>query len=378
VLLDGRLTLGAQVAISAAPRDEQGFFNYTAYEHDALRLFRAGVSGALRAGEQVMLVGEIRADTDPTASSWGARAHALYLRVVPWRGRTVDVQAGIIPPTFGAFGRRSYGRENPLIGYPLAYQYLTSVRADAIPATADDLLEMRGRGWLASYPVGNPRPEAGLPVIEGQQWDTGLRARVGSRSVELAAAVTAGTLSNPRRRDDNPGRQVVARLALQPATGLLLGLSVAHGRFVADSVARALPDSRPARHSVQRAIGLDAEYSRDHWLLRAEAIVNEWRLPPVSEPGLAPLRVVSLDVEGRYTLRPGLYAAARLSGLGFSPLTGSAERLPWDANVARTELGVGYSFQRNVLGKVVYQRNWRDGGYRRSMQTASAQLLYWF
>ena len=51
----------------------------------------------------------------------------------PGPARRFDIQVGRIPPTFGAFPRRSYESENPLIGYPLAYQYLTSIRADAVP-----------------------------------------------------------------------------------------------------------------------------------------------------------------------------------------------------------------------------------------------------
>ena len=65
------------------------------------------------------------------------------------------MQIGRIPPTFGAFTRRAYSRDNPLIGYPLAYQYLTSLRADAVPASADELLRMRGRGWLTEFSIGN-------------------------------------------------------------------------------------------------------------------------------------------------------------------------------------------------------------------------------
>jgi hypothetical protein len=38
-----------------------------------------------------------------------------------------------------------------LIGYPLAYQYLTSLRADSLPLNANELIAMRGRGWLSSY-----------------------------------------------------------------------------------------------------------------------------------------------------------------------------------------------------------------------------------
>ena len=60
-------------------------------------------------------------------------AYALYVRVRPWTRGAFDIQVGRIPPTFGAFPRRSYEAENPLIGYPLAYQYLTSLRAGRGP-----------------------------------------------------------------------------------------------------------------------------------------------------------------------------------------------------------------------------------------------------
>src|SRR6185295_3883213 len=98
----------------------------------------------------------------------------LYLRVRPWKDRSFDVQAGMVPPVFGAFARRRYGSDNPLIGYPLAYQYLTSVRPDAAPATADDLLAMRGEGWWSRFPIGDPSRRPGSPLASALRWDTGV------------------------------------------------------------------------------------------------------------------------------------------------------------------------------------------------------------
>ena len=46
------------------------------------------------------------------------RLYALYLRVRPLAGRAFDLQAGQIPPVFGAFPRAGYGADNPLIGDP--------------------------------------------------------------------------------------------------------------------------------------------------------------------------------------------------------------------------------------------------------------------
>ena len=84
----------------------------------------------------------------------------LRSRHAPGADHAFDIQAGQIPPSFGAYGRRGYqGTDNPFIGYPLAYQYLTSLRPDAVPATMADLLVMRARGWRTTYPIGSP--EAG-------------------------------------------------------------------------------------------------------------------------------------------------------------------------------------------------------------------------
>src|SRR6478609_6170581 len=87
------------------------------------------------------------------------------------------------------FARRTYGPDaNPLIGYPLAYQYLTSLRPDAVPASADDLLAMRARGWRASYPVGNPVPGPGVPLVSAYRWDTGVQAHYANTRVDAAVA----------------------------------------------------------------------------------------------------------------------------------------------------------------------------------------------
>src|SRR5262249_59380334 len=90
---------------------------------------------------------------------------------------------------------------------------------------------------------------------------------------------------------------------------------------------------------------------------------SDWRLPIVRRPELQlPLRAASTSIEGRYKIAPGVYAAARVDHLGFSEITGSLDRLPWDAPVTRVEVGGGVSIQRNLVLKVAYQHNARDGG----------------
>ena len=110
--------------------------------------------------------------------------------------------------------------DNLLIGYPLAYQYLTSLRPDALPANADELLRMRGRGWLSSFSVGTPTPDNGLPLVHAFRWDTGVQVHAASQRAEATVAVTTGTLANPLVGDDNAGRQVAGRVVVRPFAGL--------------------------------------------------------------------------------------------------------------------------------------------------------------
>ena len=170
----------------------------------------------------------------------------------------IDIQAGRIPPVFGAFTRRAYPQDNPLIGSPQTYQYLTSVRADAVPATADDLLKMRGRGWLVRYPVGDPTPHNGVATVAAEQWDTGVQVRLGGEGVSGALACDRGFAVAPRVRNDNRGGQTRRPCGLASGAGLHRWVFQRPGRVRRRQRARSQADA-PAGHDDQRALGIDAE-----------------------------------------------------------------------------------------------------------------------
>jgi hypothetical protein len=367
---NGRVTLGADLSISTTPQDDEGaWFNYTGYEHNTLRLLRLGVSADVRVNDRVAVLTEIRSENADSV-----KPYALYVRIRPWRDRQFDIQAGRIPPTFGAFSRRDYGLGNPLIGYPLAYQYLTAIRSDALPATHEDVLRMRARGWRPSYPIGSLEIAPGLPLMTAFEWDTGVQMRIGGDRLNAMAAVTSGTLSDPRTRDNNGGKQISARVQWQPAVGLTLGTSGARGAYVADAaLATATLVNDGSVGSIQHAVGADAEYSRDYWLVRGEVIWNGWQVPTLAED----LSALSMFVEGRYKLFPGVFAAARVDRLTFSELPAGGQTQTWDAPVTRIETGVGYYLRRNLVAKGTYQYNWRDGGLVRRRGLLAAQLHFW-
>jgi hypothetical protein len=197
--------------------------------------------------------------------------------------------------------------------------------------------------------------------------------------VEVAGSVTAGTPSNPLLRDDNNGRQAAGRVALRPVPGLIIGGSVSRGAFLSSAAARAAFVDQRANDFTQTAWGADVEYSRDHYLVRMETVVSTWTIPIVTAPVVdTPLQSAATFVEGRYKIRPGLYAAARIDHLGFSEVEGSQGRATWDAPVTRLEVGGGYSIQRNLILKVTVQHNVRDGGRVTNLNLGAAQVVFWF
>ena len=367
---EGRVVLSGDASLSISPKDE-GFFNYSNYEQTTLRQFSVGMTGLFRLSDRLSLLGELRSDNLEYVT-----ALALYARIRPIPDKQLDIQIGRIPPTFGSFSRRGYGHDNPLIGIPLAYQYLTSLRADNAPVDADELLRMRGRGWLSNFSVGNVRPEPGVPLVSSLTWDTGVQISSRWRMITATAAVTNGTASNPRVSDDNSGKQFAARVTASPTIGLTIGGSFARGEFLGRQVRSLLPAGD--RDYDQRAGEIDVEYSRGHLLVRAETALSSWRMPIGTSGAAMDLRSTATTVEGRYAFAPGWYAATRVEHLGFNRIAGATQTDEWEAPVTRVEAGGGYYVQRNLIAKAALQINRRDGGRVTRSQLLAVQLLYWF
>ena len=365
----GRVVIGGEFTATIGP-DDPGFFNYTDYEYSALRNLRFGVIAEVRAHERVQFLGEIRMDRGEAFEAYG-----VYARIRPWLSKRVDLLVGRVPPTFGAFGRNSYANGNFLIGSPLAYQYLTSLRTDALPATANELLRFRGRGWRVDYSLGNRTAGPGLPLVNGFRWDTGVQVHGFSGPVEWSGAVTTGSLSSPQVSDDNRGRQIAGRVVLHVTPGLALGGSFARAAFLSDTLQPVLSAGARVEDGIQRGLGLDAEYSRARFIGRGEAIWSRWTLPQPFNAGQ--LKALALMAEARYRLVPGIHVAARAEHLGFNRITGTV-RAPWDAPVKRFEVGTGWSILRNVMVKASWQRNLRDAGRIRRESLSAAQIVYWF
>jgi hypothetical protein len=368
----GRLRLGGELSGTLSPKDN-GFFNYTDYETNTLRLFRIDLMAEARLHRSLSLLFDGRMDNFDKP-----RVYALYLRLRPWAGRDFDLQLGLVPTVFGSFPRRRYLYDNPLPSLPLTYQYLTTIREDALPSNAEDVVAQRGRGWLVHYPIGDTGFRPGRPLVNAERFDAGIEARFGLRPLSLAVALTQGTLSHPELEDDNGGKQLSARLAWTPVPAFVAGVSAASGEFVSDAARSAVPGGAAGPYR-QQVYGLDLEWSLGRVILRGEAVFSRWRVPAVDATRIEePLDAVGAFAEARYKLAPGLFVASRVERLAMAELGSSLGYLTWDANVTRLELGMGYSPLRHVLLKAAWQHNQRDGGRVHQNDLLTGQVLLWY
>jgi hypothetical protein len=370
-LLGGRLRLAGEATGTIAPEDE-GYFNYSDYQTSHLRLFRLDLAAEAVLAPVASVLVDVRSD-----NLHAPRVYALYLRLARRDGR-LALQAGLVPPVFGAYPRRRYAYDNPLPSVPLVYQYLTTMRYDAVPASAEQIVAQRGRGWLVRYPVGAASPEPGLPVVNAERWDAGLQLRLGREPLSLSLALTQGSPSHPLVSDDNDGKQLSARVQWRPGPSLTAGVSAASAEFLTRDLVAVLPQEA-RRGYRQDAAGIDLEWERGYWIVRAEGVWSRWALPALDATRIeSPLASLGGYAELRYRIRPGLFAAARLERLGFAPLDSSLGRQAWEAPVTRVEAGLGYTLRRHVLLKASWQHNSRDGGKVRRNDLVAAQVLLWF
>jgi hypothetical protein len=96
------LTIGADVSATASCASvrgntshcttDTGFFNYTDYQHSALRMLILGVTTEVKAGDRISLLAEIRSENGGLPDPY-----ALYVRVRPGDRAASTSRRGVCP-----------------------------------------------------------------------------------------------------------------------------------------------------------------------------------------------------------------------------------------------------------------------------------------
>ena len=347
------------------------------YEFSALRNFRIGVSAEIRANDHVQVLGEVRLDQGRVFEAVRAVRAGAAVAGAPLRhpGR-----AAFRRPSAPCRGR-AYGSSN-IADRPAARLSIPDVDPARRAAGQRRRSAAHARPRLAvELPGRQHRRGPGLPLVNTSRWDTGVQAHGVIGMVEWTGSVTAGSLSDPRLRDNN----AAARSRAASSCG-----RSAHGRSVCRRRAargsnETLEDERRRRRRSRgrgrRRSAATRSISRGPFLVRGEVIRSSWHMPAFGDAAARRDRWSRSRCSSKAATRsaPGLYvAAARRAPRLQHGARRSADSPTWEAQTWRFEAGVGYSLTRNIIVKGAWQRNRRDGGRVRRDTLFAAQVLYWF
>jgi len=296
-------------------------------------------------------------------------AYVTFSRII---GDALSVSLGRIMTPFGTFSKRQLPSENPLIGQPLFFSYAQNVS----PLT----------GYInpqIAYPSGN-QYDSRLTTIYTCGYYTGVSASgyFLNNVLEYDVALMNAPLSSATGDYNiDKGLAFHGRAAFHPAIWGTIGISYATGSYMQSS-----PNSQEYEQEYtslsnfdQSTYGVDLLLSYLYFEINAEYIMNRFDAPyilytPANQydngygNGLS--RTLDsyeylIDAKFEAPFFPGLYLALRYNILTFNniidPRAGYSSyyntiTVPWDRNVVRSAIGIGYKPDRSVLIKLGYER----------------------
>jgi hypothetical protein len=235
------------------------------------------------------------------------------------------------------------------MGVPFGYNYHTAVTEFTLQQNVGALFSNRGKGNIPSPPFDFA---LGLPFVYDACWNTGFLLFGGNGKFDYMASAISGSLAIPtiERRRGYP--QFSGRAGFTPMMGLTVGSSFAYGPYLNNDYKSQLPAGADMDKFYQRLIGWDLNFERGKFIGNAEAMVNRWTHPYISEP----LDAYTWYVEGTYKFATRFFFASRYDRMEFSKIADpSGGRSVWDFPLYRVESGIGYKIDRNVTFKVVGQ-----------------------
>jgi hypothetical protein len=286
--------------------------------------------------------------------SIGLRLIGAYAMYSPWLEKDLHLAAGKIPWWIGTYADREYSDKNPLVGTPMMYQYRTPLAWYEVDPDVDYLLAKAGRLPGGGLSPAGPAYATGAPIVWESWWDVGVMALGSARPLEFSVGVVSGTPGwGSPGEEENHGKSFLGRLGLTPHPAVRVGMSGSIGPYPMAFLDFELPPDKDPEDYDQELVMADAEVLVGYAEVRGEAYANTWETPYVGN-----LHVRGYYVEGKYTLPHGFWLAGRWEIQRFSKVTDSTGLVqPWDIDRNRAEVGAGYRVSKDVLAKLVYQRN---------------------
>jgi hypothetical protein len=270
----------------------------------------------------------------------------------------LNFQLGKFAAPLGNFIPRSSSRKNPLATWPLMYDLPTALVDPG--TTPEGLRSTRDQADLKDWvvPVWREVYGTGVMTFGGH----------GDLSWQVALMNSApGTLMDEWDGEafDPDFQTLYLRTAMQLDITTQVGLSWCRGPYAKSRSYASLPGPGPIgsvdvsniEQYNQTMFGADASYAMGYLELFAEVYWIQYEAATTPD-----LDSWTWYVEGKYTILPGLWAAARIAQMIFEDIGDPAGKFAWDRGVNRFELGGGYLFTDNFFAKLTAQFNFHAGG----------------
>lgn len=324
---------------------------YTGPEADTLFSPVLRLFADARIGEHIRAQAQLRADRgfDPADEPLDLRLEEAALRFTPWPERRFVVQAGQFATIFGSWAKRHAAWDYPFITAPLAQENLTGLWDGTAVRRAPTL-----ERWAHVAPVGDAAAlvedeELRIPIMWGAVYGTGVAVAAGAGRWDLAAEFkNCGLSSRPDVWNDRSAEAwaeptLAARLGWRPAMPWELGLSVAHGTYLAPGAER-VRVGRDRGDYLQTTAGLDLTYAWRHFQFWGEALAARFAVP-----GLGDADTLAYALETKVRVSPRWAVFARWSQQVFVPI-GLADggEARWGRDAWRLEAGPALRLAANA------------------------------
>ena len=269
---------------------------------------------------------------------------------------------GKIPTPIGTFSPRSYSHVDPLIGYPLAYQYKVPYNAFILSSESSNL-RLRDNNFGAAT------------SIYEACWITGLSIFGAVEGIDYMITIGRGTLTNPEA-SENKGFQLAGRVGRKFGDTFEAGVSAGIAPYLQHD--NNLPTGVEIRDPKHVIVGVDARVYLANLRLFVEAFLNSWDTPQYTFEKT--IRAYTGYVEGQYFLLPTLYVVARIDQMLYDDITdpSTGKKTPWGYNVMRIEAGVGFRPVPELLLKGVVQYNTLDNPIGKKITILALQTAFNF
>lgn len=360
--------------------DLSGLFDFEAYYVDQLPpglLFqdssfinpRLSLFLDTRLGEHFYAFVQFRADRgfDPGVAVRDARFDEYFLRYTPFKEPWVNIQAGKFATVFGSWVKRHDSWHNPFITAPLPYENMLIV-SDLTPAPLPAF-------WNRQRIPENKR--TWLPLIWGPSYASGASVFGTVEQVDYAFEVKNASISSRpafwKEIDEWDSATISGRIGHRPNAAWNYGISGSGGTYLVPPAKPLLPAGTTMSDYNQWTIGHDISYAHGHWQFWGEVFLSRFEVPYIGDADIG-----SYYLETKYKFTPKLYGALRWNQQLFGDVPTPSGGQPWDDDIWRMDVALGYRFTRNIQTKIQYSYMHEKGPLQQGEQLVAGQLTIKF